>query len=254
MKSKVPVLRVAGVHTFYGHLEVLTGVSMELYSGEMVVLLGANGAGKTALLNTISGLRRAARGSVEFMGQPIQRLATEDIVRLGISLVPDNRALLAGFTVLDNLKMGAYVRSDQAEIRRDLDLVLTLFPVLAERRKQRAGTLSGGEQATLAIARALMAGAKLLLLDEPTSGVAPLVAAQQLDMIDQLRRKGITVLFAEQNVRVALKYADRGYIMSNGMIVTEGDRRILKDDDLVKRAYLGMTRAAQEAQGSAPGT
>jgi branched-chain amino acid transport system ATP-binding protein len=235
------MLRVASTLTYYGPVQALKGVSLHVTPGEIVTLVGANGAGKTTLLNTICGVTPAARGSVHFGEQEITRWPTQRIVRAGISQVPEGRQLFGEMTVADNLLLGAYQRSrgEKRALQAEFEAVFEVFPVLEERRRQRAGTLSGGEQQMLAIARALMAAPKLLLLDEPSVGLAPRVAREIFRVIAGLRNRGTTILLVEQNARAALQVADRGYVIETGAIVLEGTAQELLDDKEVQRAYLG---------------
>ena len=233
------LLALAGVHSFYGNVEALKGVDLEVGDGEIVALIGANGAGKSTLLMTICGRPQARAGTVHFAGQDITRLATFAIVRLGIAHAPEGRRIFPRMTVLENLQMGAGT-VDAAHFDADLDRVMTLFPILRARQAQRGGTLSGGEQQMLAIARALMSRPRLLLLDEPSLGLAPLVARQIFTAIGELnKRDGVTVLLVEQNAHHALRLAHRGYVLQNGSIVLKGTGRDLLADREVRAAYLG---------------
>jgi branched-chain amino acid transport system ATP-binding protein len=236
------VLRVESISAFYGVIQALRNVSLHVNEGEMVTLLGANGAGKTSLMKIISGLHPAAKGRVVFQNQNIAGLPAERILRLGVGQVPEGRQIFAPLSVLDNLVLGAYVRFRREEkegISRDLGSVFELFPVLRERQKQRAGTLSGGEQQMVAIGRAMMAKPKLLLLDEPSLGLAPLVVNGIFTAIRLLRSRGTTALLVEQNAKAALKVADRGYVLETGRIILEGETADLLNNREVQRAYLG---------------
>jgi branched-chain amino acid transport system ATP-binding protein len=233
------MLRLKSVHTYYGKIHALKGVSLHVNQGEIVALIGANGAGKTTLLKTISGLTQASRGTVEFKGVDITRMQPERIVRYGISHVPEGRKVFATLSVRDNLEMGAFVRKDRQEIRKDLARFRENFPILSERWQQIAGTLSGGEQQVLAITRALMAHPLLLILDEPSMGLSPLLVKEIFSIIGGLRREGTTILLIEQNARAALNVADRGYVLETGKIVLQGKCRMLLEHNEVKRAYLG---------------
>jgi branched-chain amino acid transport system ATP-binding protein len=236
------VLRVESISAFYGVIQALRNVSLHVNAGEMVTLLGANGAGKTTLMKIISGLHPAAKGRVIFQNQNIAGLPAERILRLGVGQVPEGRQIFAPLSVLDNLVLGAYVRfkrEEKEEISRDLGSVFELFPVLKERQKQRAGTLSGGEQQMVAIGRAMMSKPKLLLLDEPSLGLAPLMVNGIFTAIRLLRSRGTTALLVEQNARAALKVADRGYVMETGRIILEGETEDLLNNREVQRAYLG---------------
>jgi branched-chain amino acid transport system ATP-binding protein len=235
-----PLLVLDGIETFYGSIQALRGVSFKVPQGSIVTLLGANGAGKSTTLKCISGLVSATRGTVSFRGQRIDALPCEAIVRLGISHVPEGRELFPELTVLENLKMGAYVRSDRRAIERALDRAQTCFPILAERRAQLAGTLSGGEQQMLAIGRALMAEPALMLLDEPSLGLAPMLVEEIFRIIREIHAGGTTVLLVEQNANKALSIADYGYVLETGTIALGGDGPELLRDDRVRRSYLGQ--------------
>lgn len=233
------MLTLNHVETYYGNIRALKGISLEVPEGSTVTLLGANGAGKTTTLKTISGLTPAATGTIEFMGQPIHRLSPEKIVRLGISHVPEGREVFKELTVTENLKMGAYTRKDKREIAASLDSVYSLYPVLHNRRQQLAGTLSGGEQQMLAIGRALMGRPKLLLLDEPSLGLAPKLVEEIFEVIQRINREGITVLLVEQNANKALGIAEYGYVLETGTITLEDKASALFENDHVRRSYLG---------------
>ncbi len=234
-----PLLTVDGLETFYGSIQALNGVSFEVPEGSIVTLLGANGAGKSTTLKSISGLVPPARGTVTFTGRRIDGLPSEQIVRLGISHVPEGRELFPELTVLENLKMGAYTRTEKRAIERSLERAQAHFPILAERRLQLAGTLSGGEQQMLAIGRALMAEPRLLLLDEPSLGLAPMLVEEIFRIIREIHDNGTTVLLVEQNANKALSIADYGYVLETGTVSLAGDSRQLLRDDHVRRAYLG---------------
>ena len=236
------LLEIDRISTFYGKIQALKSISLHVDPGEIVALVGANGAGKTTLLNTISGLLRARSGRILFDGQDITRRRAAQIVRAGVIHVPERRQVFGTLTVYDNLLLGAYQRyrrDGRKAVLRDMDHVFELFPRLKERRKQLAGTLSGGEQQMLAIGRGLMARPKLLLLDEPSLGLAPLIVKHLFELIASLRDEGQTVLLVEQNARAALKLADRAYVLETGRIVLEGDARELLEDPRVQAAYLG---------------
>jgi branched-chain amino acid transport system ATP-binding protein len=236
------MLRVESISALYGAIQALRNVSLHVSPGEMVTLLGANGAGKTTLMKVVSGLHPSAKGKLLFEGRNIVGLPAERILRLGVGQVPEGRQLFAPLTVLDNLILGAYVRfrgPEKKEVGRDLESIFQLFPVLQERQKQRAGTLSGGEQQMVAIGRTLMARPKLLLLDEPSLGLAPLVVAGIFRVIRSLRERGTTILLVEQNAKAALKVADRGYVLETGRIILEGETEDLLNNKEVQRAYLG---------------
>jgi len=236
------MLKIKNLHTYYGRIKALDNVSLHVRAGEIVSLIGANGAGKTTILNTISGLIPGAQGEVYFEGRKMNGLSPEKVVAAGISQVPEGRQIFGPLTVLENLQLGAYLRFRRKEkeaIERDQEWVFRLFPRLKERIKQIAGTLSGGEQQMLAIGRALMARPKLLLLDEPSMGLAPLVAKDIMETVSQLRDSGVTILMVEQNARASLRVSDRGYVLETGRMVLQGSSDELLNDDDVKRAYLG---------------
>ena len=233
------MLELQGLRAAYGPIEALRGVDLEVRAGELVCLLGANGAGKSSTLRAISGLLRAARGRIVFDGREIQGREPADILAAGIAHCPEGRRVFPHLTVEENLAMGAYVRRDRRAIEQDLDRVCAHFPILGERRCQIAGTLSGGEQQMLAIARALMARPRLILFDEPSLGLAPTIVETTFEIIAGIRRDGTTVLMVEQNAYLALRMADRGYVMETGRIVLEGPATALLADDHVRRAYLG---------------
>jgi branched-chain amino acid transport system ATP-binding protein len=242
--SGPPLLTVDGIETFYGAIQALKGVSLEVPEGSIVTLLGANGAGKSTTLKSISGLVPPVRGTVAFSGRRIDGLPSEKIVRLGISHVPEGRELFPELTVLENLKMGAYTRTDRRAIGRSLERVQAHFPILAERRLQLAGTLSGGEQQMLAIGRALMAEPRLMLLDEPSLGLAPMLVEEIFRIIREIHDHGTTVLLVEQNANKALSIADYGYVLETGTVSLGGDSRQLLRDDHVRRSYLGHQKSA----------
>jgi branched-chain amino acid transport system ATP-binding protein len=233
------VLRLEGVRVSYGPVEALRGIDLEVGAGELVCLLGANGAGKSTTLRTISGLLRPTAGGILFEDRPITGLEPSDVLAAGIAHCPEGRRVFPHLTVQENLAMGAYVRRDRAGIAADVERVCAHFPILGERRRQAAGTLSGGEQQMLAIGRSLMARPKLILFDEPSLGLAPTVVETTFAIIADIRRQGTTVLMVEQNAYLALRMADRGYVMETGRIVLAGAARDLLDDENVKRAYLG---------------
>jgi len=235
------MLKVSDIHAGYGRIEVLKGVSLEASEAEVVCLLGANGAGKSTLLRVISGLITPAKGSISFMGQEISGRRPDDIVRAGISHVPEGRQIFFGLTVQQNLLLGAYAHgSTRAELDTLYNSVFKLFPILKERFAGKAGSLSGGEQQMLAIARGLMAQPRLLLLDEPSLGLAPLLVQNIFSIVKDLRAAGIPILLVEQNVAAALRIADRAYIMETGKIVSHGSAAALLGDDEVRRRYLGL--------------
>jgi len=235
------MLEVRDMHTFYGNIQALKGVDIQISEGEIITLIGANGAGKTTTLMSISGVVPPRSGEVLFEGKPINDLAPNEIVAQGISQVPEGRRIFPYLTVSENLDMGAFLRTDTQEIKKDIDYIFTLFPILAERRNQAGGTLSGGEQQMLAVGRALMAKPRLLLLDEPSLGLAPLVVKQIFEIIKKINQESKTTIFlVEQNANQALKVAHRGYVMENGKITLSDTSQNLMANDEVKKAYLGI--------------
>ena len=235
------MLEVRCIQTFYGNIQALKEVSLTIGEGEIITLIGANGAGKSTTLMSISGITPPRSGEILFDGKPIQGLPPEQIVAMGIVQVPEGRRIFPNMTVVENLEMGAFLRRDKAAIRNDMDYAMELFPILARRRAQLGGTLSGGEQQMLAISRALMARPRLLLLDEPSLGLAPLIIKQIFEIIRKINREqGTTVFLVEQNANQALKLANRGYVMENGRVVLNDTAENLLDNADVKRAYLGL--------------
>ncbi|MHB9028832.1 MAG: ABC transporter ATP-binding protein [Candidatus Latescibacterota bacterium] len=233
------MLVIRNLATWYDRVQALKGVTIHISRGEVVCLVGANGSGKTTMLHAISGLLKRTEGEILLEGKPMGSLSAERIVRLGIGHVPEGRRLFAPLSVPDNLRLGAYTRSDRREIKKDMDWVFELFPRLAERRHQAAGTLSGGEQQMLAFGRTLMSRPRMLLLDEPSTGLAPLIIEEIFTVVEQLRQEGKTILLVEQNARLALKTADRGYVLETGRIVLSGTSEELTRSPDVQRAYLG---------------
>ena len=232
------MLKLDHVHTFYGQIEALKGVSLEVHPGEIVTLIGANGAGKSTLLMTICGTPQAAQGSIVFEGQNITHKPTHIIMQCGLAVVPEGRRIFPGLTVRENLQMGGFF-ADKARLDTDLERVFSLFPRLKERHHQRGGTLSGGEQQMLAIGRALMSRPNLLLLDEPSLGLAPIIIAQIFQILKAIREEGVTIFLVEQNAHRALQLADRGYVLENGHIVLADTGANLLANDEVRKAYLG---------------
>jgi branched-chain amino acid transport system ATP-binding protein len=232
------MLRLDQIHTFYGQIEALKGVSLEVYPGEIVTLIGANGAGKSTLLLTICGSPQASQGTVFFEGQDITHKPTHVIMQCGLALVPEGRRIFPGLTVRENLQMGGFF-ADKARLDTDLERVFALFPRLKERRDQRGGTLSGGEQQMLAIGRGLMSRPSLLLLDEPSLGLAPIIIAQIFQILREIREEGVTIFLVEQNAHRALQLADRGYVLENGRIVLADTGANLLANNEVRKAYLG---------------
>ena len=235
------MLEVKNIQTYYGNIQAIKGVSLEISEGEIITLIGANGAGKTTTLMSISGIVPPKSGDILFMGEPLQELSPNQIVSLGISQVPEGRRIFPYLTVMENLDMGAFLRNDTDEIQKDLEYIFDLFPILAERRQQSGGTLSGGEQQMLAVARALMARPRLLLLDEPSLGLAPLIVKQIFTIIRKINKENNTTIFlVEQNANLALQVAHRGYVMENGRItLSDTSQNLLANED-VKKAYLGI--------------
>lgn len=233
------MLKITDLSVHYGVIQALKGVSLEVREGEIVALIGANGAGKTTLLHAISGLLKKSGGEIEFLSQTITKKNARDIVLAGITQVPEGRRIFPDMSVVENLMMGAYLRRDKAEIEKDMQAVVARFPRLAERKKQLAGTLSGGEQQMLAMGRALMARPKLLLLDEPSMGLSPLLVKEIFAIIQDINAQGTTVLLVEQNAKMALGIADRAYVMETGSIVLSGTGAELAASEEIKKAYLG---------------
>ena len=234
------MLKLNKVNTYYGTLHILKDVTLEVGDGELVTVIGANGAGKTTLLRTISGFVTPAQGDIEYDGKRLNGVEPEKIVKDGICQIPEGRQLFAIMTVKENLEMGAYLRKDKENIGRDLERMYELFPILKERTKQQAGTLSGGEQQMCAIARGLMSNPKLLLLDEPSLGLSPVLVEEVAEIITEIHSRGIAIMLNEQNASVALRLADRGYVMELGKLVLEGTGDELLHNDGVRKAYLGM--------------
>ena len=233
------ILKLDDVHTYYGTIQALKGISIEVHEGEIVTLIGANGAGKSTTLRSINGLNHPREGTIAFQGTDITDTAPHQIVRMGISQSPEGRHVFPRMSVLENLEMGAYQRENRSEISQDLDRVYTLFPRLQERRTQKAGTLSGGEQQMLAMGRALMARPKLLLLDEPSMGLAPIFVEKIFEIIREINDQGTPILLVEQNALMALDIANRGYVLETGHIALADDAKALRDNEQVRKTYLG---------------
>ena len=233
------VLELQDVHTFYGAIQALKGISLEVREGEIVTLLGANGAGKSTTLRSINGLNKPRRGRITFRGEEITDEPAHAIVKRGISQSPEGRRLFPRMTVLENLEMGAFQRRDRTAIKEDLDRVFTLFPRLAERRNQKAGTMSGGEQQMCAIGRALMARPKLLMLDEPSMGLAPIFVEKIFEIVIEINKQGTPILLVEQNALMALEVAERGYVLETGSIALADDAKSLRENEQVRKTYLG---------------
>ena len=234
------MLELKSVRTYYGNIEALKEISLTVSEGEIITLIGANGAGKSTTLMSISGIVPPRFGEIRFLDKPIHHLNPDEIVALGISQVPEGRRIFPQLTVLENLDMGAFLRKDRAGIKKDMDHIFALFPILAERQHQGGGTLSGGEQQMLAISRALMARPRLLLMDEPSLGLAPLIVRVIFNIIKKINEEGTTIFLVEQNAHMALKVAHRGYVMENGRITLEGNAQNLLVNEEVKKAYLGI--------------
>jgi branched-chain amino acid transport system ATP-binding protein len=233
------ILKLDDVHAYYGTIQALKGISIEVHEGEIVTLIGANGAGKSTTLRSINGLNHPREGTITFQGTDITDTAPHEIVRMGISQSPEGRHVFPRMSVLENLEMGAYQRENRSEISQDLDRVFTLFPRLQERRTQKAGTLSGGEQQMLAMGRALMARPKLLLLDEPSMGLAPIFVEKIFEIIREINDQGTPILLVEQNALMALDIANRGYVLETGHIALADDAKALRDNEQVRKTYLG---------------
>ncbi len=235
------MLKVNNISTYYGNIQALKGVSLEVEEGEIVTLIGANGAGKTTTLMSLCGIVPPRSGEILFQGKPVHGLSGDRVVQMGIIQVPEGRRIFPNMTVMENLEMGAYLRTNKLLVKQDINMVMDLFPILAQRRRQLGGTLSGGEQQMLAISRALMARPRLLLLDEPSLGLAPIIITQIFDIIRKINHENNTTIFlVEQNANQALKLAHRGYVMENGRITITDTAEKLLDNEEVKSAYLGL--------------
>ena len=239
MDQSGAILSLSNIHTFYGTIEALKGISIEVHEGEIVTLIGANGAGKSTTLRSVNGLNHPRTGTIRFMGDDITTRPAHEIVRMGISQSPEGRKLFPRMTVMENLEMGAFQRKDRAEIKEDMDHVFTLFPRLAERKSQKAGTLSGGEQQMCAIGRAMMARPKLLMLDEPSMGLAPIYVERIFETVVAINNEGTPILLVEQNALMALDVARRGYVLETGRVAIEGPAQELKTNEQVRKSYLG---------------
>jgi branched-chain amino acid transport system ATP-binding protein len=233
------MLRIEDIHTYYGHIHALKGISLEVNEKEIVCLIGSNGAGKSTTLMTVNGILHPAEGRILFLGQDITTLPADKIAGLGITQVPEGRRILPRLSVEDNLEMGAFLVKDKKEIRKNRNEIYELFPLLAKRRKQQGGTLSGGEQQMLAIGRALMSKPKLLLLDEPSLGLAPLIVEKIFDIIRQINESGTTIFLVEQNANMALSISGNAYVMESGLITLKGAAKDLAKDEAIRKAYLG---------------
>jgi branched-chain amino acid transport system ATP-binding protein len=235
----MPLLEIEDMHSYYGHIHALQGISLTVEEGEVVTLIGSNGAGKTTTLRSIHGILPPREGRIVFAGEEIQGTPAHELIGKGIAQSPEGRKIFFRMTVLENLEMGAYHRSDHSEVRQDMDRVFELFPRLKERTKQEAGTMSGGEQQMLAIGRALMSRPRLLLLDEPSMGLAPVLVERIFETIREINAQGTTILLVEQNANVALEIATRGYVLETGKIVNSSSAERLREDPTVREAYLG---------------
>ncbi|GAA0829467.1 MAG: ABC transporter ATP-binding protein [Cupriavidus sp.] len=233
------ILKISGLKVAYGGIQAVKGVDLEIREGELVTLIGANGAGKTTTMKAITGLQGWAGGDVEYMGKSIKGVPSYVLLKRGLAMVPEGRGVFARMTITENLQMGAYTRDDEANIKADIDRMFETFPRLKERANQLAGTMSGGEQQMLAMARALMSQPKLLLLDEPSMGLSPIMVEKIFEVVRTVSGQGVTVLLVEQNARLALQAAHRGYVMESGLITMSGDAKQMLDDPKVRAAYLG---------------
>ena len=233
------ILKTEDLHVFYGGIHALKGINIKVPVGKIVALVGANGAGKSTTLRTISGLVRARQGSIEFLNRDITREASHHIVEMGLAMVPEGRRIFPNLTVWENLLLGSYTRRDREEIKKDLDWVFQIFPRLKERVRQKGGTLSGGEQQMLAVARALMSRPHLLMMDEPSLGLAPLLVKEIFNIVQEINRNGTTILLIEQNAKAALQVADYAYVLETGSVVLEGMGKELLENEKVRKAYLG---------------
>jgi branched-chain amino acid transport system ATP-binding protein len=241
MTTHAKILELENVQTYYGQIAALKGISLEVREGEIVTLLGANGAGKSTTLRSINGLNHPRRGTIRFQGEDITSMPAHQVVRKGISQSPEGRRLFPRMTVFENLEMGAFQRAERSGIKDDIDRVFSLFPRLAERRTQKAGTLSGGEQQMCAIGRALMAHPKLLMLDEPSMGLAPIFVDRIFETIVEINKQGTSILLVEQNALMALEVASRGYVLETGTVVLADDAKALRSNEQVRKTYLGET-------------
>jgi len=239
--NRAPLLELDDVHTYYGTIEAIKGISLTVQEGEVVTLIGANGAGKSTTLRSIQGINKPKRGRILFNGEDIVGRPPHEIVRLGISQSPEGRRLFARMTVLENLEMGAFQRTDKSGVGDDIERVFGLFPRLAERRAQKAGTLSGGEQQMCAMGRALMARPKLLLLDEPSMGLAPVLVERIFEIVTEINSQGTTILLVEQNALMALDVASRGYVLETGVVALTDEAAALRTNERVRKAYLGLS-------------
>jgi branched-chain amino acid transport system ATP-binding protein len=233
------MLKVSGLKVAYGGIHAIKGIDLEIRQGELVTLIGANGAGKTTAMKAITGLQGWIAGDVQYLGESTKGIESHALLKKGLAMVPEGRGVFARMTIIENLQMGAYTRNDNAQIQADIERMFGIFPRLKERANQLAGTMSGGEQQMLAMARALMSQPKLLLLDEPSMGLSPLMVAKVFEVVKDISAQGVTVLLVEQNARLALQAADRAYVMDSGLITMSGDAKQMLDDPRVRAAYLG---------------
>jgi branched-chain amino acid transport system ATP-binding protein len=238
-KSNTVLLKVTGLKVTYGGIQAVKGADFEVREGELVTLIGSNGAGKTTTMKAITGSLAAAAGTIEYLGKNIAGMGSWDLVKQGLAMVPEGRGVFARMTITENLQMGAYIRKDKADILLDIDKVFGIFPRLKERKDQLAGTMSGGEQQMLAMGRALMSRPKVLLLDEPSMGLSPIMVEKIFEVVRDVSAQGVTVLLVEQNAKLALQAADRGYVMDSGIITMSGDAKLMLNDPKVREAYLG---------------
>jgi branched-chain amino acid transport system ATP-binding protein len=240
-----PLLEISDLKVAYGGILAVKGINLHIHEGELVTLIGANGAGKTTTMKAITGLQGWVSGDVKYLGISIKGIASYDLLKQGLAMVPEGRGVFTRMTIIENLQMGAYIRSDNAGVANDIEKMFGIFPRLKERATQLAGTMSGGEQQMLAMARALMGRPRLLLLDEPSMGLSPLMVQKIFEVIDTISKEGVTVLLVEQNARLALHAADRGYVMESGLITMTGEAKVMLDDPKVKEAYLGEVQEAK---------
>ncbi|AOJ25598.1 MULTISPECIES: ABC transporter ATP-binding protein [Burkholderia] len=233
------MLKIKGLQVNYGGIQAVKGVDMEVRQGELVTLIGANGAGKTTTMKAITGLKPYSAGDIEYDGKSIKGIPPHELLKRGLAMVPEGRGIFARMSIIENMQMGAYLRNDTEQIKKDVDRMFGFFPRLKERASQLAGTLSGGEQQMLAMSRAILSKPKLLLLDEPSMGLSPIMVEKIFEVVREISKEGITVLLVEQNARLALQAADRGYVMDSGTVTMEGDAKQMLDDPKVRAAYLG---------------
>ena len=233
------MLKIKGLQVNYGGIQAVKGIDLEIAQGELVTLIGANGAGKTTTMKAITGLKSYSAGDIEYMGQSIKGLPAHELLKRGLAMVPEGRGIFARMSIIENMQMGAYLRDDTEGIRKDVERMFGFFPRLKERATQYAGTLSGGEQQMLAMARAIISKPKLLLLDEPSMGLSPIMVEKIFEVVREISKEGITVMLVEQNARLALQAANRGYVMDSGLVTMSGDAKQMLDDPKVRAAYLG---------------